>query len=142
MTPEFPLINGIAYSWASIRLEILGAPLVGVTSIAYGEKDSKENNYGIGRFVVSRGYGNVEPNASISLYKDSLEALQKIAPNGRIQDIPAFDVTVAYINRGGKFMKEIIRNFEFTENQVSSSQGENKIVVSIECICSHINWAQ
>ena len=142
MNPEFPLINGINYSWSSIRMEILGSPITGVTAISYGEKDNKENNYGAGRYPVSRGYGNVEPTCSVSMYKDTIEALQKVAPNGRIQDIPPFDVTVAYVTRGGKFMKEIIRNFEFSENQVQSNQGENKIMVTIEGICSHIDWAK
>ena len=139
---EFPLINGTAYSWSSIRIEILGQPLTGITAINYGERDSKENNYGVGRFPVSRGYGNVEPSASISLYKDTVEALQRVAPGGRIPDIPPFDVTVAWVTKTGKFMKEVIRNFEFTENQVAMNQGENKSVVNIECICSHIEWAR
>jgi hypothetical protein len=142
MNPEFPLINGTAYSWASIRIEVLGSAVRGFTAISYGESDKKENNYGAGRFPVSRGYGNVEPNASVSMYKDTVEAIQKIAPNGRIQDIPPFDITVAYKTRAGKFMKEVIRNFEFLENKVETNQGDNKIVVTLPGICSHIDWAK
>jgi hypothetical protein len=139
--PEFPLINGVMYSWSSIKLEMLGAPVIGYTAINYGETDGKSNKYGQGRFPIGRTYGNVEPNASITMYKDALESLQKIAPNGRIQDIAPFDVTVAYVNRGGKFIKETLKNFEFTENKVEVNQGDDGIAVSIQCIISHVEWA-
>lgn len=140
--PEFPLINGESYSWSSIKAEVLGALLVGISAISFGEKDNKQNQYGIGRFPIARSYGNVEPNCSITMYKDTVLALQRVAPNGRISDIPPFDVTVAYVKRSGEFVKEVIRNFEFTENKVESSQGDNSIMVQIECICSHIDWAK
>lgn len=138
----FPLINGVGYSWSSIKTEIFGSPLVGFTAINYSEKDGKENNYGVGRFPIERGAGNVEPASSISLYKSTLQSLQKIAPNGRIQDIPPFDITVAYITKDGKFTKDIIKNAEFTENKVETQQGDTKIVSSIELIISHIKWGK
>lgn len=142
MTNELPLINGINYSWASVIVAPYGVPLVGITAINYGEKEAKENNYGGSRFAISRGYGNVETTCSITLYKDTLEALQKAAPFGRITDIPMSDVPVAFINRGGKFIKEVLKNFEFTENKVETQQGDTKILVTIECIISHVEWAK
>lgn len=140
--PDFPLINGEAYSWASIKAEVLGSLVFGITAINYGEKENKENKYGIGRVPIARGYGNVETNASISLYKDTLEALQKIAPNGKIHDIPPFDLTVAYINKNGKYTKDVPKNWEFTENKVESNQGDTGIIVSIECIISDVDWGR
>lgn len=140
--PDFPLINGVNYSWSSVKLIYDGVPIVGITAINYGETDNKEDNYGTGRRPVSRGYGNITTNCSVSLYKDSLIALQKIAPNGRIQDLPPIDVPVAFINRDGKFTKDVLRNFEFKENKVSTSQGDTKIVADIECIISHVDWGK
>lgn len=135
-----PLINGQAYSWASIRFELLGVPVVGIVGIGYGETERKENLYGVGRFATHRGYGEVEPNARISMYKDTLESMAKISPTGRIQDIPPFDITVAYITRTGKITKDIIKNFEFTEKRVETQQGDMRVIVDSECICSHIEW--
>lgn len=139
---ELPMINGINYSWASVRIAPYGVPLTGVTAINYGEKETKENNYGAGRYPISRGYGSIETNCSITLYKDTLEALQKAAPNGRITDIPASDVPVVFVNRAGKYMKEVLKNFEFTENKTEVQQGDTKILVTIECIISHVEWAK
>lgn len=139
---EFPLINGTNYSWASVTMMYNGVPIIGITSINYGEKDMKENNYAAGRFTSSRGYGNVEATCSVSLYKDTLEALQKVAPFRRIQDLPPIDVVVAFKNRAGKFTKDILKNFEFNENKVGTNQGDTKIVSDIECIISHVEWGQ
>lgn len=139
---EFPLINGVMYSWASIKIGMLGAPVIGYTAIEYGETDDKENLYGQGRFPIGRSYGNVEPNASITLYKDTIQAFQKIAPFGRIADIPPFDVSVFYVNKAGKFVRDVLKNFEFTENKVSSSQGDKGISMQIGAIISHVEWGK
>lgn len=141
MLVEIPLINGVAYGWASIRFSILGAPAIGVTSIAYGDKEVKTNEYGAGRMPIARGYGNVEVNpVQIGMYKELLEALQKVAPGGRITDIPPFDVTVCYRNKANRFTKDVLPYFEFTENKVEANQGDTKLVTTIECICAPISW--
>lgn len=140
--PEFPLINGVNYSWASARMIYDGVPFVGITAINYEETDTKENNFGAGRFPTSRGYGSVAATCSISLYKDTLAALQKVAPGGRIQDLPPIDVPVAYVTKSGKFTTDVLKNFEFKQNKVATSQGDTKIVTDIECIISHVEWGQ
>ena len=52
-----PLINGVAYSWASINFTLFGVPVAGIVSIEYNRKQAKTNNYGAGTEPVSRGYG-------------------------------------------------------------------------------------
>ncbi|MDL2315036.1 hypothetical protein LJC16_02120 [Bacteroidales bacterium OttesenSCG-928-C19] len=138
--PEIPLINGVMHSWASIRIPILGVAVTGITGINYGEQDGKENQFGIGRFTIGRGYGNVTTNCDISLYRDVIDALERIAPNGRIQDIPPFDIPVSFITAGGKYKKHVLKNFEFTENKVEGQQGATGLISTIACIISHVDW--
>lgn len=55
-----PLINGQAYSYADIIVTVLGVPVAGITSVEYSQTQEITENYGAGRFVVSRGLGKIE----------------------------------------------------------------------------------
>lgn len=139
--PIVPLINGKSYEWADIVVNILGVPVVGITSIEYEEKQGMENIYGAGRFPVSRGYGKVEPTAKITLLMEEVQAIMSVAPLGRIQDIPEFDISVVYIDAALTTVKHKLRNVRFTNNPRTSSSGDTSIPVEIDLIISHVEWA-
>lgn len=139
--PIVPLINGKSYEWADIAINILGVTVVGVTSIEYEEKQGMENVYGAGRFPVSRGYGKVEPTAKVTLLMEEIEAIMAVAPLGRIQDIPEFDISVIYLDSALVTRKHKLRNVRFMNNVRSSSSGDTSIPVECELILSHIEWA-
>ena len=50
-----PLINGRAYDYAQIEVNILGVPVAGISAISYTEEQEKVNNFGAGSNPVSRG---------------------------------------------------------------------------------------
>ena len=91
-----PLINGTAYSWSQIQLNLLGTPVNGIVAISYEESQEMQDNFGAGNRPVSRGYGKKECKASITLEMAEVEALQDAAPNGSLMDIPEFDVPVCF----------------------------------------------
>ena len=91
-----PLINGVNYSWANVKLVLFGVPVVGITQIEYKRKQKKENNYGFGLEPVSRGYGNKEYEGKITLYRDEWNAIIAAAPNRDPLDIPWFDIQVSF----------------------------------------------
>lgn len=134
------LINGTAYSWADIHINILGVLVSGVDAINYEEEDEMEDNYGAGRRPVSRGYGNINATGSITLHAEEVAALQEAAPNGRIQDIPPFDIPVSYVPSSGKVVTDIIKNAQFTKNVRDVSQNDKKIPVEIPLQLSHVKW--
>lgn len=138
--PIVPLINGKSYEWADIVVNILGVPVVGITSIEYEEKQGMENVYGAGRFPVSRGYGKVEPTAKITLLMEEVQAIMSVAPLGRLQDIPEFDISVIYIDSALVTVKHKLRNVRFMNNVRSSSSADTSIPVECELILSHIEW--
>lgn len=138
--PTVPLINGKSYEWSDIVVNVLGTPIVGITSIEYEEKQGMENIYGAGRFPVSRGYGKVEPTAKITLLMEELENLQTIAPLGRIQDIPEFDIVVMYLDPANVTRKHVLKNVRFMNNKRSSASGDTSIPVELELIISHIQY--
>lgn len=136
-----PLINGVAYTWSQISCNILGRPVAGISSVSYSETQEMENNYGAGNRPVSRGYGKIETVASVTLDMNEVEALQMIAPNGRLQDIPEFDIIVAYVPGGiARTVTHRIHNCRFKNNKREVEQGAMNISVELELITSHITW--
>ncbi len=63
--PSIPLINGVAYSYVDVIVEIAGVPAPSVSKISYSEEQAKENNFGTGGRPVSRGKGKIEPMAFV-----------------------------------------------------------------------------
>ncbi len=75
------LINGVSYSWSNLNFVVGGVPIVGITKIAYKKDQVKENIYGAGNQPVSRGYGNVTYEGSITIKREELQRLIIAAPN-------------------------------------------------------------
>lgn len=134
-----PLINGINYSWANITLTLFGVPVVGITKIEYKRKQKKENNYGAGSQPVSRGYGNYEYEGSIEIYTDELKRIIAAAPKRDLLAIPPFDIQVTFSGTGVLAEKDVLRSCEFTEEGLSASQGDTKLMVSLPLIIGSID---
>ena len=135
-----PLVNGMLYSWADIVAAISGVPLTGITGIEYGEDQDVVNKYGAGRHPVGRAKGRITPSAKIILYQEEVEALQRQAPNGRLQDIAPFDITVTYIPDSGMVAVDKIRNCQFKANNRKWKEGDTGQEVELELVPSHIEW--
>jgi hypothetical protein len=133
--------GGKRFSWADVRLSLLGRTVEGITEITYDDTISKENLYGRGKGVVSRGEGKYEAKASITLYDWEVNALLDAAGRGkRLQNIGMFDIPIVYDDGAGNLRTDILRNVEFTGRSHSMKSGDTSIVVKCDLILSHIDW--
>ena len=135
-----PLINGQAYSWVDITVNILGVPLAGIMEISYEETGEIVNNYGAGRRPVSRGHGKIECTASISIDRAEYNSLIQAAPGKNLMNIPEFDITVAYLPDGSAPTADIIKNCRFKTNKSGGSEGDTNIVSELELVPSSVEW--
>ena len=134
------MINGRAYDWASVKIIIMGVAIAGITAVKYEDEQEMENNYGIGKYPVSRGQGLYKASASITLHSDEVIALTKSVTSGRLQDIPPFDINVSYIGENNSIITDIIKNVQFLKNQRDVKMGDKVIPVELPLIVSHILW--
>lgn len=138
-----PLINGIEYSWGDIVCAIAGVPVTGITGIEYSDEQEVTDNYGAGRYAVSRSKGRITCTGKITLYSSEVNALVKKTLNGRIQDLAAFDIIVSYIpDAGGVIVTDKLRNCQFKKNERSWSEGDTSKTVELELAVSHIEWGK
>ncbi|KAB4998369.1 hypothetical protein GAC71_21940 [Bacteroides thetaiotaomicron] len=127
------LINkfGKIAGWNSVKVVMLGRQVEGITALSYKDSKEKDNIYGAGEFPVGRGEGNYKAEASITLLKEEVNALQLTLGSGNIP--------VMYEYKG-LVMKDVIRNVEFTDNGVDVKQGDKSIATQFTLLPSHIDW--
>lgn len=137
------LINGIEYGWSDIKLNLLGRTVEGIMSIEYGDTREKINNWGYGSMPVSRGRGKYEAKAKLTLSMKEVEAIQRALPKGnRMQDIPMFDINVAFDPEDGSspIVKDRIRHCEFINKERKVKIGDGEIAHEFELIVGTIDW--
>lgn len=135
-----PLINGTAYSWSQIEVNIFNTPIAGITAISYEDMQEMEDNYGAGSNPVSRGYGKKTSKASMTLEMAEVEALQNATTDGSLQSIPEFDIVVSYLPEGGVIRNHILHNCRFKSNKRDVKTGDMAVNVELELLISHITW--
>lgn len=130
-----PLINGVEYTHADIVANILGVPIIGITAIDYSDMQDINLNYGTGQHPVSRTFGAIKPEASITLLQKEVQRLSSVAPGGKIQNIPDFDIGVNYITEAGDFQRHRLVRCRFkgrnTSSTVNNTQIEEKLELSV-----------
>jgi hypothetical protein len=135
-----PLINGNTYGHTMIIVNIFNVPAITVQAIEYEDMQKIENVYGSGGMPISRGYGNIEAKASITLLMEEVQNILKVAPLGSLRNIPEFDIIVSYTDPGLPVVTHRIRNCKFPNNKISVKQNDTTIPVQLDIICSHIEW--
>ncbi len=135
-----PLINGNAYTWSQIELRILNTPVAGITKIMYEDTQEMQDNFGAGKYPVSRGLGKLESKCSLTMEMAEVEALQAAIPTGRLQEIPEFDIVVSYLPEGGVIVNHTLHNCRFKGNKRDIKSGDMTIEVELDVQISHISW--
>lgn len=119
------LVEGVAYTFTQCAIVIRGQRIWGVTSIEYGLEQNKANNFGPGKFPVSRGHGEIDGSGSLDLDQDTVVKLTDMAPNRRLPDLEPFEIVVTYKNQK-RLVVDTLHQCEFNDHGVSSSQGDTR----------------
>jgi len=136
-----PLINGEAVSWGQILLTVLGQPITGVTEISFTSKQEKVNNYGAGVEPVSRGRAKKEYEGSITFLMEEWKNLIAAAPNRDPLDIPAFDISVKWIDTtSGAFLEAVLKAAEFMSHGVDTKSGDTMTEVKVPLVIAKIEY--
>lgn len=134
------LINGKSYENADISVNIGGLVIAGVAALNYGEEDNIEGVYGAGRKQVSYGVGQIKPSGSITLLMEEMQNILAVSPNGRIQDLPFFNITVSYTDVNLVTVIHRLVNCKFKTNKIDSKTGDTSIPIEIPLFIGDIKW--
>lgn len=128
-------INNTAYSWSMIQLSIPGIAengsliLSGVTGIKWNRKWNIETNYGLGGLPASRGYGNWEFTASITMDYNTQVNLRSVY--GSLIGLGEFNLNISFANVMGTddYTSHTIDliGCVFSEDGMEASQGDTNL---------------
>lgn len=133
------LVNGRAYDFTQITAVVLGVPLAGVSAINYTEEQEKVNNMGQGNRPVSRGKGPIDSFGSLEISMNDVEAIRDAAPSGSLLQVPMFDIVVVFGNPQ-KPVTHVLKNCEFLNDGVESTQGDTDIRRTFDIVISNVKY--
>lgn len=133
-----PFINGREYGWADIQCVIASVPVIGITAIKYETEKEKENVYGAGSNVISRGYGRNKATASITLLSGTVMALQSSARDGKLENIAPFPITVCYQPDAGPLVTHVLKMCEFKKTTFDWKEGDMSKDIEFELIIAEV----
>lgn len=134
-----PLVNGRSFDYSQIIINILGVPIVSVSSITYLEEQEKVNNMGTGNRPISRGHATINASGSLEISMNDVEALRDVAPEGSLLFIPAFDIVVVFGNIQNP-QTHVLKNVEFLNDGIETTVGDTDVKRTFDLVISHIQY--
>lgn len=136
-----PLVNGKSYEWSSVKVLISNLFIIGITDVTYEQKQNKQNNYGAGDQPVSYGNGSKEATCTLTIKFEELQNIREASlPSGQIVDLPPFDIIVSYLDTSLTPVTHKIRNCRFTNDPLTTKQGDTSIDCALNILPSHIEY--
>lgn len=132
---QVPLINGVAYSFAHITLEIAGLEFTGgFKAIKYSRKRNREMVRSNSPDPVAKTLGENEYQASAEVYLAWWYSLLQTIKNdlGSGYGDQSFTVNVSYNNNGFPPFQDVIQNCTFDSTEADNSQGTGALTRMIE----------
>jgi len=142
MAKASSIINkfGKMAGWNSITVNMLGRDLEAINELDYNDTIDVEVVKGAGAYPIGYGEGNYEAKASISMYLEEWNALQRSLPPGMsIAEIAPFPIVVEYEYDGLK-IKDVF-TAKLKGRGVAVKQGDKTIAYKSDLlVLGKINW--
>ena len=138
------MINGKAFSWEDITIDLPHGTLVRVSKIEYSDEKDLKEVYGRGSNPVAYGSGNYKSNFKLTLGREEYERLKDYCIRQKIQgfyQLPPFTTTVCYANADRPTVIDFLHQCKFTKTSTSADQGGEKVDVELDgLILGGVEW--
>ncbi len=114
-----PIINGVAYDFANVEVNVNGDTFVDVSKIDYSDPLEPGRQYGTHPQATSRSTGQLKPSASMTLAKATANAIRAKLGNG--YKLVKFDVVVTYAAEGQDLITDSLKGVRIKDDKSSAS---------------------
>ena len=124
----FPIaINGKYHNHTNVRIVVFGRQLMTVKAISYKRADAINGVKVVGTSkTVGHTQGDENCTGSITLLMGEVNGMQMSLPPGKtLMDIPAFPVSISFVDENGLMIAHELVQVKFMENGVSADSGSN-----------------
>lgn len=127
---DYPVINGFAYSWASIAIRVDGAETVAIKEISYTHKVERSKIRGAGMRPIGRTRGEYEAEGSLTLYREGWDTLRRKFGAGYMER--RFSIVVSYAEEGQPVVTDELLDCVIASVENNPSQGTDALEVSLD----------
>lgn len=127
---DYPVINGNAYSWASVAFRFDGGEGIYVKEISYSHSVERETMRGAGMRPLGYTRGEYSAEGSMTLMKEGWNALRAKFGNGYMER--SFSISVSYAEVGQPTVTDELLDCRISSVENNPSQGSEGLEVSIE----------
>lgn len=124
-------LNEDALDFGSLTVLFDNDPVNGIKGVKYSEKRERTKQYGTGKSRTPRGRtrGKYSAEGSITVWKDTAEALRKKYgdKNGGSYGNAVFQINVQYYERGGDFINVQLWDCCFAGNDADDQEGNDPL---------------
>ena len=134
-------VNGIAYDWESVTIEMPHGVAIGIEEINYNDSREIEEIYGKGSKVRQYGRKNYSASGSMTLTRDEFEAFRKAADGSAYKAKP-FPIVSSYANDDMETVTDTLPDVKITKQDTSAKQDDastGKVKLDFK-ILSPIKW--
>ena len=134
---QYPLVNGFAYSWASVEFKFAGSPIITIQSIDYKISNEAKQLYGTNPNPLATTRGKITNSAKCKILlaegQALISALGQADPTGNnaYGDI-FFDTNVTYAEAGNNVISDTLRYCRIYSFDQASAEGPEAIMVEFE----------
>lgn len=125
-------INGKAYDWSSVTINLSGCTGIEPVGIDYGDKIEKEPIYGKGGNIRGFGTGNKSNDVKLTLQREDYDILQDAyTSSGTFGKVVIPKITVSYADTGATTVTDVLTNVTFTERSFKAARGDKELTVEL-----------
>jgi hypothetical protein len=126
---QYPLINGYAYSFASVELSFGGIKFRGFKEIKYSHKVDIGKIRGNHPQVLARTRGDYDAEGSVVLWQHEWDYLRNQIGSGYLEAV--FPISVVYSEVGTGTTSDLLHGCRFLSVEKGASQGADGNEVSV-----------
>lgn len=127
----------LGWSSAEFIASFMTTTIVGITAVSWSSKRDMTNLYGTGSDPIGYGLGKSEYEASVTMYREEVEAILAASATGKLTDVPAFDLIITFKAEGSTVTNVVeLKNCRFKEDKVSFKQGDMMIEQELPLLCA------
>lgn len=130
MPLDFPVVNGEAYSFASVTLLIGGSPFRAVKSIDYSNAVERQHVTGTGQLPFGRTAGMYKGDMSVEIWREQLPDFLELLGDGYMQ--VEFDVEVQFQARGQEMQEVYAQGVALNKDSASMTNSADGLAIKLE----------
>ena len=131
MSTDYPLINGVAFEGASVKVKIFKAYYRGIQAITYGDALEPNYVYELGSVApIAMTVGQYKPDdISVEILRERADAIRAaLAANGLPWGMFPFSITVHYDEPGNTPVTDVIYGSRVTKVGNDAKVGADAVV--------------